>query len=148
MDIHRHTNGFFKTEFGVPFRNGIFGSGNKFDADEYGNAYFVIPMGEVKTLWSPLISDFWITANRFTRAQRNMSSEWEKFVNTFNIKSEQKDSDFMFDIVHHADYKLNDLKAGLKSEHEVMVWCEKYMCINTKLNSESLEGIERIIQIK
>ena len=53
IEVHNFANAYFEDEFGVPFRNGMFCTGDSTFARDYGNLYLVFPVGNFKYCWSP-----------------------------------------------------------------------------------------------
>lgn len=57
LETHDKLNKLFVDKFNVPFLNGVFCSGSKIQADEYGYVYGVFPIGNFEFTYNPKIYD-------------------------------------------------------------------------------------------
>lgn len=57
VSIHRRLNDLFVNLFGVPFRNGVYATGDYNQSTDYGTVYTFFPIGEFKYCWSPYQKD-------------------------------------------------------------------------------------------
>ena len=151
--LHHRINNFFEQNYGAPFRNAVFANGDYSQVGEYGDEYIIFPIGNFKTLWSPDFKDMWIAYHNYeTSKKRNAQTgghSWHVYASANGIdpKSDPESIDFI-DVLKNFEFRTEELRNGIKSGKEIMVYCKQYLGINRKLNTESLEGIEKVIQIK
>lgn len=115
--VHDLANQFFVKKFGTPFRNGIFATGDKMFAGEYGRqVVIIIPIGEFKFCWSPVTDDM---------------------VMILPAKSTSPDFDDSLQYFYKSldEYQDTDLKAAIASTHEIMLYCNECLMIQTGVKS-------------
>lgn len=137
-EFHNFVDNIFLKKFKHNFRsNAVFCTGNKPDAEHYGSAYMVVPMGNFRFLWSPKIADLYSslgdTYDDFEDTVRDMKHMYvkNKFLPPDKMKS------VMADIMKSAEEKFlkdtqytdKDLVAAIKKKNEVMIACDKYLMI-------------------
>lgn len=119
--LHAAINRVFKATFGVPFRNGIFTTGKKSDAESYGSTlYVVIPIGDFKFIWSHQIVDLF---DYFRRKVRDDFGVYDD-INGNNPK-------VIGTLLKYVDtpefvnlYQDTAFRAAVVSGHEVMLYSE------------------------
>lgn len=107
--VHDAINIDFKKKYGRPYRNGAFAAHPNHAVDiglNYGEIFLFFPIGKFSFLWSPKISDLFID-----------ESDEEQINLAINTK-----------------YTTKNLKAAIKSTHEIMFWCSAYYGIRLKDN--------------
>lgn len=124
--VYNEFNNLFAKKFGVPFRNGVFATGNYLWATRFGNTHMVIPIGDFKFCWSPTIRDFgeYIMDNPYSTLTD------EDFEVTDNYIQATIDA--------HID---TDLKRAIKSYHEIAIYCDKCLIISSS-SKEVMFGLE------
>ena len=132
IHLHDAINRVFKTRFGVPFRNGTFATGNLHEADTYGPLYVVIPIGEFKFIWSTQIVDLYDYLGRKANDIAN---------NFFSLKrADPKTMGIMLQYVTSSEfinlYQDTNLKQAIRSDHEVMLYCEQCYYIKMQIYEE------------
>lgn len=115
-NIHETADAWFKKKFGVSYRSqSLLVTSSEHIAATYAatpnHIGRIIPLGNYCYCWSPIIQDM-----------------LELFLNQRPLSSIEEE-------LESAHYKEEDLEAAFKSEHEVMLFCESYICIpiNTTL---------------
>lgn len=116
--IHLRADDWFENRFGVKYRSqALFLSSSRFTAQHYAasekHVVRIIPLGTYKYCWSPNVRDL---LSRF---------------------KEPSAVDHVNDILGAAGYIESDLLGAHKSEHEVMLYCEKYIAIPLHLLEEA-----------
>jgi len=102
--IHRMYNQWFTLNFGQPFRNAIFASGNMNSAADYGMLYMIFPKGDFSYLWSPQIEDL----NTLHRNRMDISAE------------------DLFNHLGQVGYTQTDLPKAIKTGNEIMIRSQSY----------------------
>jgi len=109
---HERYNNYFEDEFGVPFRNALFASGNKDQAAFYGDVFTVFPIGEFDWLWSPNIEDL------------ALDITWPRVGGFDNVPPSQEHVDSE---LSRAGYDMNsNIKGAIESGNEIMIRCKEY----------------------
>lgn len=121
IKFHTVADDWFNVEFGHRYRsNAVFCTGDKQIANCYGEPYWIFPIGEFKVCWSPDVHDLYHTIrDRFSFGsvpkQRQPS-----------LEPDEKD---LFKLLTEKRYIEGLLKSAINSNCEVMVACEKYLCV-------------------
>lgn len=122
QNMHDRLNKFFTIKFGAPFRNALFVSGSSSMAMEYGNeTYVIFPIGEFKFLWSPQVPDLWNIWDELRPLQGGMTDE--------EFKKVEKEQFEKFYNRYLTTFQDTDLKAAIKSNHEIMLRCKSYYAV-------------------
>jgi hypothetical protein len=120
--IHRELDKLFKKKFGWKARSeGVFVTGKRSSASEYGQPYIVLPIGKFKYVWSPYIYDL-----------------HSKLVNTGVIYAKGNKSKVIMEKDEYmpileelvGKYKDNDLDTAIHVGNEISMKCDKYYIIN------------------
>lgn len=129
---------YFQEVFGWKARgDATFVSGDKHQADDYGDVYIVIPMGETKFVWSPKVRDLYtqIFMRKFGQyGPRDHKSveEHEKFISE----------------IRKSNYTEKDLEAAIRSKHEIALKCNHYVAIAiSNLSSSDISRLAASIGI-
>lgn len=103
-DTHNRINKYFQEHYGAQFRNSMLVTSNLSQAEEYaygglniGSVYVIFPVGQFEYLWSPTVTDM--------------------------LDIVMATDDFEADL---ETYQTTDLKAGIRSGHEIMIRCKEY----------------------
>lgn len=116
---HRKINNFFTKEFGAPFRNAVFATGNSIEASVYGNAVHVIyPIGDFTFLWSPVVKD------------QTYDLKWHYLGGFSNVPPTQKLVD---QTLRDVEYTMNDMKKAILSKSEIMIRCKEYYAVDMRV---------------
>lgn len=110
--FHKIADQWFLENFGVAYRSqAIFTTSLALSAGTYAasekHLVRVIPISAYKYCWSPIISDLLFTAKDYAKANEE----------DINLKLDS------------AGYREDDLLEAHKSGHEVMLFCDEYICI-------------------
>jgi len=108
--LHNELNDVFKQEFGAPFRDSIFCTGDASQAKVYGMVFCVFPIGTYEYLWSPEVRDLYQRFDFF----RGKGHNQKDFVNQLDLKL----------------YKTNGLNDAIARGHEIMVRTKNYYGLN------------------
>jgi len=142
-DDHNDLNKYFNEKYGHPYRNGLFCSGNKYQADDYGDIYVIFPIGEFDFIYNEEISDLYIAAidrlqsySNWVRAatksgfllQQLQIKDKENGTNLagqFKTDTLQDDTDLIWDLVHEFResiplYKILDYFEPYKTDGNMM----------------------------
>ena len=122
IEIHRALDKLFYNKFKWNVRSeGIFTTGSRGSASEYGQPYIVLPIGKFKYVWSPYIRDL-----------------HSKLVNTGVLYSRggkskvimEKDEyiPILEDLV--SKYRNDDLNHAIYTQNEISIKCDEYYMIN------------------
>ena len=125
LDLHQFVNGFFKQEYGAPFRNAMFVTGSSGTAGEYGTAYLIFPAGEFQYLWSEHYEDLFSITSEYGFDQVAPSSldDDEKIEWRENAKEELVDGVLR-------TYQTDELEKAIDARHEIMIRCSHYYGIH------------------
>ena len=127
FDMHTVLNNYFTEEFGEPFRNAIFASGDNDNAETFGYSYFIFPIGRFTFLWSPHIDDLnFSMEDLFADAVE----QW-KLSPIPPTKSQKAEA--LIKALRQVDYKMTDLQEALESSNEIMVRCKEYYALPVDL---------------
>ena len=119
VEIHNALNHAFNEQFGFPYRNGIFCTGRMADAQDYGTAVVVFPVGELEYTWSSLSRDLFQTINGDYDSRK-----YERVTDPFP-EHKQGEPDWVVNKEKVANlvsrYKTNMLPLAIQSHNEVML---------------------------
>lgn len=101
LEYHKLANEIFVQYHGLPFRNGLFVTGDRISTKSYGAGIIVIPIGEFRYCYSAQIKDM------------------------YDIVSEDEIDEDSFRDVIHDKYVTNNLRRGMKLSTEIMLYCDK-----------------------
>ena len=121
-EIHKISNKYFLKKFGKPFRNAMFATSDRKRAEFYGATHLVFPKGTFEYIWSPTWEDSW-------DEMVHVWNKWENHSTQENIQNTVK-------ALESANYQSDNLKAGILSMNEVMIWCDSYYAINLKVYNQ------------
>lgn len=146
---HDLLNQYFNEQYGHPYRNGLFVTGNMNEAHDYGNPYVIFPVGNYEFIVSDYISDLFvhILDPINSTAYRN----WKAFAKDQEaLPDNQKDDDIhdaveefratskptdLLDFLPRYDTSQN-IKYAMQTQHEIMIWTKQYYYILPDLVSK------------
>ncbi len=125
-NIHDGLNRFFTKEYGAPFRNGIFATGDRQFATAYskgpGRAYIIFPIGDFKFLWSPQVRDLY-NEIEFWRHDRGIPGKGREPMDDYHLLA-------LFKHLKGKNYKTTAINAAIGSSAEVMIYCKEYYALH------------------
>lgn len=122
--IHAAINDFFTLKFGIPFRNGVFATGDVYEADSYlrrsegrqRELAMVFPVNGFSFCWSPVVSDFY------------------HIPTTELVKKITSDPNYVTETFEKLKYQTTDLQRGIDINHEIMLDCPNgYIAISESI---------------
>ena len=111
--LHTFLNKWFTTNFGQPFRNGVFVTGDIDTAETYAEPYAIFPIGNFQYLYHKEIDDL------FTGIQLSYSTPKLKVLNQLE---EIKDG-----------YRTVGMDIAIRSGNEIMLWVEEYYYVHPSI---------------
>ena len=121
MKLYKWFNNAFNKKFGWKVRDGIFTTGDECHTTQFGNSYLFFPLdNNYKFVWSPEIKDL----------------NFNDFIADINDSDEELSSEKL-DKLHElvlivTEYKDRDLDDAIRSGHEVIFNCKKFLYVNKK----------------
>jgi hypothetical protein len=108
-------DGWFADTFGFrPRSQGVFLSGNKAIASQYGSPFVVVPVGELKYVWSPKVKDL-----------------FDDLVHSFGTKNlAELSQPEIIDFMESSDYHSDRLLDGVKGKVEIAIVCDSILLIS------------------
>ena len=136
--LHEALNKIYIELFGLPFRNGTFATGSYVQSTGYGNQTFVVlPIGEFKFLWSPLVEDAFIGYDMmdYITPPKVAVTRKPKEIDLDELKEETLD----------LGYKTTDLIGAIQKKHEIMLYCDHCIVLRAKEDNPLavLQSIQR-----
>ena len=118
--VHHSMNIWFDHNYGHPYRNGVFTTGEYLQAAQYGDIYAVFPIGKFDYLWVRGIPDMFIL----------ISPEITPTIEALERAKEV------------GRFKSDNLKTAITTGSEIMLWTEEYYYIELRM----LEQIGKFLQ--
>ena len=115
-ELHNYLDKLFKKKFGWEVRSeGVFVTGDDYQADNYGIVYLFFPIGQFKYVWSPKISDMlhYLDGKNFVE----QTFGWE-------LTADIENSKILQDMVN--TYTDKGLSKAIANEGEISVKCKEY----------------------
>jgi hypothetical protein len=129
-DLADAIDNFLEKKFGVrPRSEGLFCTGAEgiSQAEGYGDAYLIFPIGDFKIIYSKQVADL------YTAIKRNKIPSLSKFEDEEHaFPSGQKYQDVINKHIAGFDYT-DEIGAALKTPNEVMVICDEYYAVPYRL---------------
>jgi hypothetical protein len=123
LPLHNFLNKLFDKKFGWEARNGVAATGLHDEADMYGHAHVIFPIGNFEYVWSPEVTDLWGTL--MMRGIRSLNavgkSEMTKLVNN--------------------TYRNSGLHDAISQHKEVYIKCKEYYLVDP-FNTNGFGGFE------
>ena len=150
---HDAFNEYFEQEYGHPYRNGLFVSGNEHMAEAYGHPYAVFPIGKFEYIWNQAINDLTTDIYDFVDIASGIPPTehpvWVEFFNSLHgggprdpvsdssmkvFLKNRTDSDLIgYVMKDFGRYNQDNLKKGIYGGGEIMIWCEEYYYMQSSL---------------
>ena len=140
--VHNAVNGLLQKTFGKPFRDGLFATGYGNDAAIYGKVHIVIPIGTFE----------WLCSGETDGNMRDLTGTYKRNVesiassgnwNTASIEMQQDALYATIEDISSSEWYHNDfLQTCIKSENEIMLWCDSFYLI--KIGSPILQDIYKL----
>jgi len=128
-DTKNDVNDYFSDNFGAPFRDAVFCTGDKIIADNFGHPFVIFPKGNFKYFWSPDVFDLNTTISRF-------------YFNSEGQVNPQVIPELIPGII--TSYTTQDLDSAIKSKNEIMIRCNKYYAIRADKVMSDIYGIKEV----
>lgn len=127
LNLHVFAGQYFEDKFGFNFRSGaVFGAG---DVSEYsGWEYAIFPLGKWSYVWSPEVDDLFVKFFRYykqTEYYKPGGSE-DFDISGFRRRVSKKVVWATLDLMKYTN---NNLPAAIRSGHEIMIDCDKFLAI-------------------
>lgn len=112
--VHNAVNNWFEQRFGHPWRNGIFTTGKRSVASNYGNVYVCLPIGQFEFLYSPAVVDLFalLRDHPYASTLNDSDEKIKEYLNKLDNAT----------FVHGNQSELSKLENAIDSLKEVMVW--------------------------
>lgn len=134
--LHKKFNDYFTKEFGAPFRNAMFTSGNPKLVDDYGRVYAVFPEGDFKFLWSDSVADL------FGKWQETYKPDYRHGESAEDSQERLTTAENKFMKKHMmTGYYDNNMDAAIHSGNEIMVRSAGYYGISRHIIERYFEQI-------
>jgi hypothetical protein len=122
---HHVINDWFTVNFGLPWRNGAFTTGEYQLARAYGKLNLIFPKGEYKILWNPAVIDLY-----------NVMSASGKVLEDNEI-IDQLDQ-------LKPGFRTDGIQEAIQSGREIMLWCDEYYHMEEDVYRKLLSGMEQL----
>jgi hypothetical protein len=160
-ELHALANEYFVEQYGAPFRNSMFVTGDDSWAGAYGRIYSVYPIGDFEYLWSPKTKDLW----QASRTIRHANTKFRLAVGRYESRKEggfpeqgmgEKESSAAvaemktyfekataaFEENVLSGYQKDNLDDGIISKHEIMIRTKTYHAISFNELAQEQYGIQ------
>ena len=115
--LHLKIDQWFNEKFGFKARSQtVFCVGERGNVAEYGDLYYIFPMGEFQYVWSPNVRDLFNAKSR----------EMVEYPEDVTDVEKEKYTPLEF-FMEGLDYTNEDLDKAVVARHEVMLKCDKYL---------------------
>lgn len=107
----------FQDNTGLPFRkeHTLFATGSRKEAEDYGRAFLVFPIGQFEYCWSPVYKDLTL---QFEHMQM-------KHYSTAEIQQE------VHRVISNGNYEINyGLQQAIQARKEIMIYCKEYYILD------------------
>jgi len=135
-EVHDKLNELFIRKFKEPFRDALFVTGDSYFAEGYGTTYCVFPVGEFSFIWSKNIKDLF--------------ELYEEYIDGYpDVNINQFIPDLSSTMYSYTD---NNFKAGVTSDNEIMIRCQRVVCILSYTllynpTTKQKEGINKLLEL-
>lgn len=115
--LHKEIDQWFNEKFGFKARSqAVFCVGERGNVNEYGDLYYIFPMGEFQYAWSPEVRDLFAVR----------SHEMLDYPEDVTDAEKEKYTPLEY-FMEGLDYTNDDLDKAVVARHEVMLKCDKYL---------------------
>lgn len=121
-ELHEQLDNAFNDIFGIKARSQTLFCATKYTASRYGDPFYIFPIDKYEVIWSNKVEDLYID-------------------NVLDLKDQN------FEYVKNwveENYQKGNLCKAIESGNEVMVYCDKYLAINTEAYNE--ESMTKLIK--
>jgi len=120
-EIHHLINDYFTRQFGEPFRNALFVSGDHTQASGYGNTVLsIFPIGDFTFVWSPGVNDMYDVT-------------WPRPGGFSNVTPSQEAVDYTLEPYKYTN---KSFTAAIHSGNEIMIRCNEYYAVTQTVVEE------------
>ena len=123
-NTHVLIDNYFEKKYGIRYRSAsVFTTGSKENAEDYGSAYAVFPIGEFSFIWSPNVVDLYSNlkaAQTFKKFFSNPFKASKPIVITQEVINSYLDT---------AKYTNDNLGVAIRKGNEIMISCDEYYII-------------------
>lgn len=126
QNLHTVINNYFTEEFGEPFRNAIFVTGDADGANYFGSNYFIFPIGKFTFLWSARIDDLNFHMHDL------LDQLYKDHAITIRPTKEQQ-AEGLIKQLRQVEYQDDDFQEAIKSGSEIMIRCKEYYAMPADL---------------
>jgi hypothetical protein len=118
-ELSRQADDTLHDQFGwYPRSQGVFATNNIKEAREYGTPHIIVPIGSTRYVWSPNVKDLFLWLTQKLGLYTTMAK----------MATDEKHAFFVAQL-KKAGYKDTDLGTGIRSGHEIMLDCDRYIAI-------------------
>lgn len=119
MEVHKIADEWFLENFGHRFRShAVFGAADLLAANEYGEPYYLFPIGEFSFCWSPVYNDMYV--------------QLEKKLHLIDGEDSENVNKIVIKFLENGHYQNTDLADACRVGHEIMINCDKYIIVNRR----------------
>jgi len=141
--LHDKINQYFNQKFGGSFRNALFATGDYIQAENYGNVYYIFPIGDFKYLYNPDIEDLFINYDEYRPWFKPGTGPGPEELERLKQEAMQEFFDEEIDV--NGWYNTN-LQAGIQSGMEVMIRAKGYHAISELAIEEAPSQFFRMLE--
>jgi len=158
-EIHKDLDDAFNKKFGwKPRSGGLFVTGSRDDAEEYGEPYVIFPKGPFRIIWSRGIGDLYIKLSDMTAGMRTNTKHENGILKIFldRIKRTNELNDYpwtpeqiedkAYEEYHKhingivGEYRSDKIMDAIGSHNEIMLNCKSYYAIKWHLYNNELRS--------
>lgn len=129
--LHVLTDNFFEEKFGIrPRSSGVFTTGNRSQAADYGEPVIVFPVGNFKFVWSPVVADL---AGLFEG-----NSQADLIVDIFDDEPERA-YEMLVNLLEKQRYTTINLPEAINKGVEISIVCKQYITLTSSFFQEMVD---------
>lgn len=123
LEVHKLLDKLFHKKFGVKARsNALFCTNEYLATLQYGNPYYIFPIGKYKTIWSPDISDLYLYLKRLVGF--NAINDWHE------LSKEEREANLKLIETSNMLNSYTDKSHVFAKNSEIMLCCKEYIAID------------------
>lgn len=136
QEVSTAVDNYFEETTGVRWRaESVFVTGNQSAASEYGNLFCMFPIGQFHYCWSPRVTDLYTTLDRYLDRYK---LRYYHFSDYPSLEAEEQNkrafSTLRTLIMPTLAYQVDtDLTDAIAMGTEIMVTCDKYYMVSSKI---------------
>jgi len=142
-ELHSRINSYFKQKFGGEFRNALFASGDYIQAENYGNVYYIYPIGDFKYLYNPDIEDLFMNYDEYAPWFKPGTGPSPEELERQRREAMQTFFDEEIDV---NGWHNTNLQAGIQSGMEIMIRAKAYHAISEMALEEEPTEFFRMLE--